>query len=80
MIIHDSDNLLIVEEADNSYFMSLDNDSETVTVQVNEQTLENLFDDLVDYFAKKSESLIDAETLEELSRNAEKKDNVLKLR
>lgn len=80
MIIHDSDYIRIIDETDEKKFITVDNGVDMVTIEVNEQTLENLFDDLVDYFANKAENEIDAETLAEMSMSAEKRDNVLKIR
>lgn len=80
MIIHDSDSIRIIDETDEKKFITIDNGTDMVTVEVNEQTLENLFDDLVDYFASKAESEIDSDTLAEMSMSAEKRDNVLKIR
>lgn len=66
MIVHDSDKIQITEESDGTLFMALDTGNETAVTEIEERELEDLFDNLVDHFAKKAEGLIDSDTLKEL--------------
>jgi len=78
MIIHDSDFVRIIDEADGKKFLTVDSGFDVLTIEIDDRTLEDLFEDLVSFYEKKD--TIDANTLAELSRAAETKDSVLKIR
>lgn len=50
MLIHDSDNIQIVKEADDIILLSIDNGSEMVTIELTKQDLENLGFDIQVHF------------------------------
>lgn len=78
MIVHDSDKIQITEETDGTMFMAVDTGEDTTVIEVSERELEDLFDNLVDYFANKTaNNIIDSDLLEEMQDDT---DNVLRLR